>query len=262
MNPSAATFRDVPKPDARERIEHERDPLADALIYLAAHHGRAISREALIAGLPIIDGRLSCVTCRARRTACRARNPARQACTCGHSRAGPAGSAGDERRRPAYLQEARRHHADRADRRSDPTASRQEHAACRVRRRTIRATSSSSNLSPPPIRAPSPPAICRERTGSGRSSSRSGSNYSHVAIAALIVNMLALAAPLFIMNVYDRVVPERRDPIARSRSSIGLVLAIVFDFVLRIVRSRIIDHDRQEDRRRARSRYLRARPVA
>ncbi len=59
MNPSAATVRDVPKTDARERIDNQRDPLADALIYLAAHHGRAISREALIAGLPIMDGRLS-----------------------------------------------------------------------------------------------------------------------------------------------------------------------------------------------------------
>src|ERR1700692_1157768 len=35
------------------------DPLSDALIFLAAHHGRALSRDALIAGLPILDGRLS-----------------------------------------------------------------------------------------------------------------------------------------------------------------------------------------------------------
>jgi len=34
------------------------DPLADALQFLAAHHGRAISREALLAGLPILDGKL------------------------------------------------------------------------------------------------------------------------------------------------------------------------------------------------------------
>src|SRR5262245_30278011 len=34
------------------------DPLADALLYLAAHHGRAISREALMSGLPILDGKL------------------------------------------------------------------------------------------------------------------------------------------------------------------------------------------------------------
>jgi ATP-binding cassette, subfamily C, bacterial LapB len=36
-----------------------KDPLADALLFLAAHHGRAISREALLSNLPILDGRLT-----------------------------------------------------------------------------------------------------------------------------------------------------------------------------------------------------------
>ncbi len=35
------------------------DPLTASLTYLAAHHGRAVSREALLGGLPITDGRLS-----------------------------------------------------------------------------------------------------------------------------------------------------------------------------------------------------------
>ena len=62
----------------------------------------------------------------------------------------------------------------------------------------------------------------------------------HVAAAALLVNILALAAPLFIMNVYDRVVPN--GAIASLIAlSIGLLIAVVFDFVLRTVRSRIID---------------------
>src|SRR5205814_2230936 len=66
------------------------------------------------------------------------------------------------------------------------------------------------------------------------------SNYTHVAIAAFIVNILALASPLFIMNVYDRVVPN--GAIASLIAlSIGLLIAIVFDFVLRTVRSQIID---------------------
>ena len=52
--------------------------------------------------------------------------------------------------------------------------------------------------------------------------------------------MLALAAPLFIMNVYDRVIPNGAIP-SLIALAIGLVLAIVFDFVLRVVRSRIID---------------------
>src|SRR5260370_42399845 len=35
------------------------DPLSASLTYLAAYHGRAVSREALLGGLPILDGRLS-----------------------------------------------------------------------------------------------------------------------------------------------------------------------------------------------------------
>ena len=66
------------------------------------------------------------------------------------------------------------------------------------------------------------------------------SNYSHVAIAAFLINILALASPLFIMSVYDRVIPN--GAIASLVAlSFGLLLAIIFDFVLRTVRSRIID---------------------
>lgn len=65
-------------------------------------------------------------------------------------------------------------------------------------------------------------------------------NYSHVALAAFIVNMLALAAPLFSMNVYDRVVPNGAIP-SLIALAIGLCLAIIFDFIVRTVRARIID---------------------
>ena len=34
------------------------DPLTDSLLFLAAHHGRALTRDALLSGLPILDGRL------------------------------------------------------------------------------------------------------------------------------------------------------------------------------------------------------------
>jgi ATP-binding cassette subfamily C protein LapB len=70
--------------------------------------------------------------------------------------------------------------------------------------------------------------------------SRFGGNYSHVAIAALIVNVLALAAPLFTMSVYDRVIPNGAIP-SLVALGIGLGLAIAFDFLLKVVRSRIID---------------------
>jgi DNA gyrase subunit A len=52
--------------------------------------------------------------------------------------------------------------------------------------------------------------------------------------------MVALTTPLFIMNVYDRVVPN--GAIASLIAlAIGMAIAIVFDFILRTVRSRIID---------------------
>src|SRR5205823_2970473 len=70
--------------------------------------------------------------------------------------------------------------------------------------------------------------------------SRFWSNYSHVAVAAFIVNTLALAMPLFIMNVYDRVIPNGAIP-SMIALAVGMGLALLFDFVLRTVRSRIID---------------------
>ena len=65
-------------------------------------------------------------------------------------------------------------------------------------------------------------------------------SYGHIALAAFLINMLALATPLFIMSVYDRVVPNGAIP-SLIALSIGMGLAIVFDFVLRTVRSRMID---------------------
>jgi ATP-binding cassette, subfamily C, bacterial LapB len=52
--------------------------------------------------------------------------------------------------------------------------------------------------------------------------------------------MLALAAPLFTMSVYDRVIPNGAIP-SLVALGIGLGLAIAFDFLLKVVRSRIID---------------------
>ena len=61
-----------------------------------------------------------------------------------------------------------------------------------------------------------------------------------VIFAALIINILALASPLFIMNVYDRVIPTLAIPTLWALAS-GVVLAIGFDFVLKQVRSHVLD---------------------
>ncbi len=61
-----------------------------------------------------------------------------------------------------------------------------------------------------------------------------------VFLAALVVNMLAFAMPLFTMNVYDRVIPNKAVATLWVLA-LGVVLALTFDFVLRIARARLID---------------------
>ncbi len=65
--------------------------------------------------------------------------------------------------------------------------------------------------------------------------------YFQVMIAALMINLFALASPLFIMNVYDRVLPNN------SISSLwvmatGVLIVFGFDFLIKNLRSFFIDH--------------------
>lgn len=64
--------------------------------------------------------------------------------------------------------------------------------------------------------------------------------YRNVAIASVLINLFALTSPIFIMNVYDRVIPN-------SALETGWVLGIgaltvfSFDFIMRTLRSYFID---------------------
>ena len=64
--------------------------------------------------------------------------------------------------------------------------------------------------------------------------------YASVAFAALLINLFALVTPLFIMNVYDRVVPNNAIETLWVLA-IGVATVFVFDFILRILRSYFAD---------------------
>ena len=64
--------------------------------------------------------------------------------------------------------------------------------------------------------------------------------YAEVLLAAVLINLFALASPLFIMNVYDRVVPNRAIETLWVLAA-GVVTVFVFDFVLRNLRAYFVD---------------------
>lgn len=64
--------------------------------------------------------------------------------------------------------------------------------------------------------------------------------YMQVVLASVLINFLALAVPLFTMNVYDRVFPNAAIITLWSLVA-GVALALGFDALLKLLRSGIID---------------------
>ncbi len=64
--------------------------------------------------------------------------------------------------------------------------------------------------------------------------------YQDVLLAALLANLFALGMPLFTMNVYDRVVPNHAFETLWVLA-LGLLLMLVSDLVLRTMRGRFVD---------------------
>jgi ATP-binding cassette subfamily C protein LapB len=64
--------------------------------------------------------------------------------------------------------------------------------------------------------------------------------YAYVMLAALFVNVLSLAGIIFSMQVYDRVIPAQSYPTLYVLT-IGVLIATLFGFILRLARSHIMD---------------------
>ena len=64
--------------------------------------------------------------------------------------------------------------------------------------------------------------------------------YYEVMVAAVFINLLAIASPLFTMNVYDRVVPNAAFSTLWFLAG-GVTVAFIFDFILKNLRSHFVD---------------------
>ena len=65
--------------------------------------------------------------------------------------------------------------------------------------------------------------------------------YRDVLVASFLINLFALVSPLFVMNVYDRVVPNNATE-TLWMLAFGVLLAFLFDFALKVQRAWFIDH--------------------
>ncbi len=216
------------------------DPLAASLTYLAAHHGRAVSREALLGGLPILDGRLS------------------------------VGLYDRAARRAGLETEAIKRQIQDIPALVLPAVLIMKNGIALILL-GIDQKNKSAKILDPAIQPEQPQivelkSLTADYTGYAflvRAAAEADAraiaagdlprnhwfwstvkvhwrSYGHIALAALLINMLALAMPLFTMSVYDRVVPNGAIP-SLIALSVGMGIAVVFDFVLRTVRSRMID---------------------
>jgi ATP-binding cassette subfamily C protein LapB len=64
--------------------------------------------------------------------------------------------------------------------------------------------------------------------------------YSHVLLASVLINCFAIASPLFIMNVYDRVVPNQAVETLWVLAA-GVVTVFGFEFIMRNLRTYFVD---------------------
>ncbi|MGB3445912.1 MAG: type I secretion system permease/ATPase [Xanthobacteraceae bacterium] len=237
MTGSAATPLLQQDPESPE-TPPASDPLADALLYLAAYHGRAISREALMSGLPIVDGRLNAsLVERAGLRAGLEVQPAKRTLSDIPALVLPALLVMKNGKALALVG---RDDASQMMQVVDPSTP-DEVKSIGTAELAAGFTGYIFLAKPSTIDARTVAAgDLPRRHWFWSVVRRFGHNYTHVALAALLVNLLALAAPLFTMNVYDRVVPNGAIP-SLIALAVGLGLAIVFDFIIRIVRSYIID---------------------
>jgi ATP-binding cassette subfamily C protein LapB len=69
---------------------------------------------------------------------------------------------------------------------------------------------------------------------------KSWSIYAQVAVAAILVNLFSIVSPLFVMNVYDRVIPNNATETLWVLAT-GVFIAFGFDLLLKVLRVHYVD---------------------
>ena len=64
--------------------------------------------------------------------------------------------------------------------------------------------------------------------------------YRHVALASIVVNLFAIASPLFIMNVYDRVIPNNAIETLWVLA-IGIIIVYLANYTISLLRTHFVD---------------------
>jgi ATP-binding cassette, subfamily C, bacterial LapB len=213
------------------------DPLASALAQLARLLGRPVSEEALVAGLPLLDGQLTpkLVPRAAERAGLAAevrrcsldQIPAialpvvlllegREACvllsrTAEEARIAPAQAGGIERRIPL----------------GELAALYTGYAVLAGEQLRFEAGTASER-------------IARTHHWFWGALARSWRIYAEVTAAAILINIFTVVTPLFVMNVYDRVVPNNAFDTLWALA-FGLGVMYVFDLALKLLRGYFVD---------------------
>ena len=227
----------APTARLREDLIH-RDPLLDCLVEVCRLHGQGASRASLAAGLPLVEGRLNLEL--AERAAVRAGMATRLqrvALAQIDAAALPAILVLVNNQALLLLGHDERGHArvllpetgqGAVTLSPDELAARYTGVALFVR---------------PHFRFDSrAPEVRRTRRGHWFWSAIGAQRfvYRDVLAAAALVNIFALAFPIFSMNVYDRVVPNQAVETLWALA-IGIVLVLCADLWLRTLRSRFVD---------------------